>query len=113
MKGQLHIIYPDKPVEVRMVSHPIDQIELENILGIGGIDVVSSWDHHLDFGGVMRRCLVLVNDDAPMIGRQFNLTATAIWQFIAKTKGEKHDKRLTGPVVVCMGDEEFLDNVLI
>ena len=112
MKGQLHIIYPDKPIEVRLISHPIEFSEYENILGVGAIDVIQGWDHHLDFGGVMRRCIVLVNDEAPMMGKQFNLTATAIWQFIMKTKGEKQDRRLTGPVVVCMGDEEFLDNVL-
>lgn len=113
MKGQVHIVYPDKPIEVRLMSHPLDSNELENILGqIGVIDVVSNWEQHLDFGGVMRPALVLWNAEAPMLAQPFNLAATALWQFIAKVTGNPHDNRLTGPVVICMGDQEFLENII-
>lgn len=111
MKGILHIIFPDKPVEVRMVSAPVSFDELQRIVG-GSVEVIQLWDHHLDFGGQMRSCIALCNDEAPMTGGMFNLYATAVWQFICRSKGKKHDQRLTGPVVVCMGDQEFLESVL-
>lgn len=111
MKGQLHIIYPDKPVEVRFVSYPVAFEEYQRILG-GSIEVIRQWDHHVNYGGAMVPCLALCNEEAPMMGWAFNLHATAIWQFISRTKGIKHDQRLTGPVVVVMGDQEFLESVL-
>lgn len=112
MRGQLLIIHPDKPIEVRLVSHPVPLDEYKHILD-DDIEIVPHWDQHMDYGGTLRKAIVLVGAEG--IYRpspSMNFYATALWHYVAASKGLHILHSLTGPVVVCMGDDEFLESVL-
>jgi hypothetical protein len=111
MRGQLTIVYPDKPMELRLLGYPPNFADLQMIVG-GTVQIVPHWDQNVDFDGVFRQATVIVNEDAPAMGLQVNHWATAMWHFVARAKGHRINQPLTGPVVIATGDDEFLNAFL-
>jgi hypothetical protein len=109
MHGQMIIIHVSGIFET--TEYDDMEIPLEDIQEAvdGHIEVVPYWD---TYNG--DECLVFCNEDGKHIGKQRNITATALWDKVLVKKnmtrfkdGEEVDY-LVGDIAVVMGDDAFM-----
>ncbi len=111
MRGTMDIIHPNQPMEHRFVSKVPKTAELEQILG-GLPDIIPHWDQHINWFGNLVPALVVANNDYRDPIQPFNYYATAVWHYVSRAAGHPSATRITGPVVILTGDDEFMDSLL-
>ncbi len=116
MRGILHYVYPDRPMDVMNLSVPPDFTKFQSDVG-GDIEIIRGWDQHYTFSGGLVPATVLCNIDGVGLKLPFNFWATAAWQSILGAKGDRllrplNTFRLYGTVIIVTGDIEFLDAIL-
>lgn len=110
MRGSIEVVWPDKLSDLHTTSRPPTTAYFEQLLG-GLPDIIPYWDQWINAYGVLVPATALRAGDAPA-DALFNLRATAYWSYVAATKGQKIQRRLTGPVVILYGDEDFMESAL-
>ena len=108
MRGTLTIVYPDKPMDVRIMSSVPEFEELQRLVG-GLVTIIPGWDHCVTFSGAARPCTVLANEEGLLLKLPFNFWATAAYQLVLRAKGAKGQLQpLVGTVVIAEGDDDFM-----
>lgn len=108
MIGTYHILYPNKARELRsFLTEPDTDALSEAVNGL--LEPLPYFDHWIDETGLIKPCVVFVNQEAHFLNLLFNFPATAFWHYVARSKGERVTQRLHGTVVIVSGDDEFLE----
>lgn len=108
MKGTMLVIATDGSIQRRELTDPTNLLPvLQKEVG-GYIEVVPYFSRFLD-ESEMKRCVVLCNENGKLDGLPYNALATALWQDELRKLGGSIDDVLVGPVLVIMGDKEFMD----
>jgi hypothetical protein len=118
MKGTLVILGTDGSIDRRDVESPTNLFRtLQKEVG-GYIEMVPYFKSFYD-EGEYKPCVAVCNEDGKLTGLPPNQLATAIWHAVLRKDPTLVDlplaggqlDSLVGPVVVVMGDEEFMDEL--
>jgi hypothetical protein len=100
MIGYVHTIKADGQITTQEVATGSILDILQNAVG-GYIEIVP-----LFYTYNSHRCVAFCNEEGKLKGLPYNPVATALWHQQAKA-----DEVLFGDVVVCYGDDEFMDAI--
>lgn len=111
MRGTLDIIWTNQPPEFRAVNRPPRLAEFEALIG-SQPDIIPQWDQHINYYGNLVSAIAVGNSDYRDPIQPFNYWATAMWHYVARARGTNIVSRITGPVVIITGDDEFMELAL-
>jgi hypothetical protein len=74
-------------------------------------DLLPYWDQWIDPYGKMRPAIAVRSGETD-VHADINVRASAYWQYVAAAKGHKHQLYITGPVIVFVGDDDYMEQVL-
>lgn len=103
MKGEVIVIYPDKPTETRALTAPPELESLQRYVG-GWIEKVPAFDN---YEGKM--CIVLCNEEGKLKQLPINVKATELWS--KANGGVRLGDVLVGTVLIITGDREFMEEL--
>lgn len=107
MRGELRIYRPGNPAvaKVRVLDRAAGLEDLQGAIDGGLIEVVS-FLRKVVIEGASRPCIAFCDEEGKLKHLSFNEAATKLW--VDALGGHPLTDVLVGPVVVCVGDTEFL-----
>lgn len=116
MKGTLVVLGTDGSIDRTEVGNPSGLLPtLQKAVG-GYVEVIPYFKTFLD-QGEQKPCIALCNEEGKLNELPYNALATALWHEVLKKDktiaampmvGSQLDS-LVGPVVIVMGDDEFME----